>query len=227
MSDKKQTKQVELQSGTFEYAHVSPFKLNAVAQTERARYIKDELDDVEPKPPTYSITHGGGKIPGGKELPTWEQEYDYTVEYIAELRTELDALRDEHDERNQHVEVPPAIQARFVDLHNALDAWDEYVETVSKLGRAMQYKKRNAGFWLMFGKDMPEDDKWLKEQAVIGIDTSEVSGDPQERFVYWLETEFVSTEAEYLELVAIVEGRDREMQEARLVARSIFQHPLG
>ena len=91
----------------------------------------------------------------------------------------------------------------------------------------MQYKKRNAGFWLMFGKDMPEDDKWLKEQAVIGIDTSEVSGDPQERFVYWLETEFVSTEAEYLELVAIVEGRDREMQEARLVARSIFQHPLG
>lgn len=224
MPEEKETKQVVLESGTYPYVHVSPFKLNAVAQKARAQYIKDELDDKEPQVPTYTVTHGGGKLPDGQELPKWEQEYDYTIEYVAELRAEYDELRKEHNEHNQYVEIPVAIQARFVDLHNALDAWDDYWKIMAKIRRHVRYKKVNAGFWLMFEQYMPDGDEWIKEQAAIGIDADEVPSDSQERFIYWFETEFISTQAEYQDLLYIVEGRESEMLEARAVARGIFQH---
>lgn len=226
MSEEK-AQSVTLETGTYEYDHVSPFKLECVARQERARYIADELKGVEPVPPAYTISHGGGKLPNGQPLPKWEQSYDYTTEKIAELRAEYNELKAQYNEHDRYAEIPVAAEARFVDLHNALDTWDDYWQAMAEIGQAVRYKKRNVGFFLMFGRYMPDSDEWLKEQEAIGIDISEVPDDEQGRFIHWFQTEFVSTVEEYQDLTFIVEGQEGKMQEARRLVRGIFQHPMG
>jgi hypothetical protein len=211
---------IELERAELEYTHISPYYLNKVAQAERARYIKDELDGVEPKAPTYTIAHGGGSLPGGRTLEQWEQSYDYTDEYIAELREEYDGLK-------RQGELTVERQARFVDLHNTLDEWDAYVEVVSGLGAAIREKRYMVGLWRMFGHLVPENDDWIARQEEDGIDVGAIPDGERERFLYWLETELVATQQEFNDLILAVEGRDELMKEARRVSRAMFQRAVG
>lgn len=215
------TNKIELERMTLEYTNVSPFRLAAVGQAERARYIKDELDGIEPTPPTYTVTMGGGVLPNGTKLPDWEQVSDYTAEYIAQLQDEHDLL----------IEQPPTPQAqsRLVELRAILAAWEDYLTRLRGLGNAVRYERWKVGLWHAFKSNMPDNDNWIKEQKADGIDTSEIPTDERERFRYWLRTEAVSTQQEYNLLVFTVDQDERMIgvTQARIAAREMFQRPLG
>lgn len=209
-------KSIELERVTLTYVNVSPYRLNRVAKAERERYIKDELGDVEPQPPTYTIKCGGGRLPNGQDMPTWEETKEYTFEHIGQLIKERASLTGDS----------PAQVARMVQIDNALETWNVYYEKIVALGLAIRVKKRLVGFWHCFGHNMPDSEDWIKGQVEDGIDASEIPTDERERFQYWLETEAVSTKAELNELIRIVEGDEEKVMETR-IARDTFQRSLG
>lgn len=212
--------EIKLERMTLEYVNVSPFKLQRVAQAERARYIKKELDDVAPTPPTYTAQYGGGALPDGTALPSWEESYDYTTEYILQLNDEYESLE---------AQPPtPTTRARMAELHAILETWRAYVGQLSGLNGAMRLARWNAGLWHAFKDAMPNSDDWIKEQGRDGIDISKIPEDERERLVYWLETEAVSTQDEYNLLVYTIDQDERmiKVAEARIAARQMFQHPV-
>jgi len=211
--------ELELQRCTLEYTNISTWRLDCVSQAERERYIEDELDGIEPKPPIYTVICGGGILPSGKKLDTWTETHEYTAEHIDELRQEQARLK-------PRVSIA-AVQARLVDIHNAIAAWDEYYETVVNIGIAVQEKRYTVGLWRMFGGNMPEDDGWIKEQEADGINVGEIPTDERKRFIYWLKTEAVATQEEFDLLIDIVENRSEEVRKARQLARVMFRRSLA
>lgn len=208
--------EIKLERMTLQYTNVSPFMLQQVAQSERARHIKDELGGIEPTPPTYTAHYGGGTLPDGTELKKWEQVHDYTTEHVLKLNQEYELL--EAQERT------PAAQARFVELHAILETWRVYITQLKDLSGAMRLARWNVGLWYAFEDAMPEGDDWIKKQERDGIDISEIPKDERKRLIYWLQTEAVSTQDEYNLLVYTVDQDERliKVAEARLAARRIF-----
>ncbi len=211
--------ELKLERCTLTYTHISPFRLNRVGQAERKRYIETELNGVEPQVPTYTVKCGGGVLPSGKELPTWDETSDYTVKHIISLQAEYNNLKNRA--------VAPSDQARLVVLHNAIETWKKYVEVLNGINYAVNRQRWNVGLWHVFRENMPDDDDWIKEQKLDGIDISEIPDDERGRLRYWLETEAVSTQEEFNDLIRIVEGHDDKVKEARRIARDMFQRSVG
>ncbi len=210
---------IELERTTLKYTNISPWRLSRVAQAERARYIKKELDGIEPEPPTYTATLGGGKLPNGKPLPQWEETYDYTAEHIAELRDEYTEL--------ENRPATPAAWARLAELRDAIAAWDSYDEIAKALLQSIKKKRWEVGLWRVFSSNLPDDDGWIRELEADGIDTAEIPTDERERLYYWLEMVAVASQAEFLQLIAVVEGRGELVREAREITRAMFQPAMG
>lgn len=212
--------EIKLERMTLQYVNVSPFKLQQVAQTERARYIEKEFGGVEPTPPTYTAQYGGGELPNGTPLPAWEEEHDYTTEYILQLNDEHELLKEQPP--------TPTTKARIAELHAILKAWRAYVGQLNGLSGAIRLARWNTGLWHAFKDAMPGDDDWIKEQERDSIDISKIPKDERKRLVYWLQTEAVSTQDEYNLLVYTVDQDERmiKVAEARLVARGTFQYSV-
>ena len=216
------TETLKLERCELRYTNISPFRLQAVAQAERARYIREELDGVEPAPPSYTVQLGGGVMPNGTELRSWEESHEYTKEHIDTLREELDTLSNRPP--------TPTMQARLFELRSALIAWDAYQETLNKIGTAIRKKRWEVGLWHTFKENLPIDDAWIKELEADGIDPGEIPTDERERLVYWLEKVAVSTQDEFNTLLYTVDQDYRALemvQEARRVTREMFQRSLG
>lgn len=216
------TETLKLERCTLKYTNISPFRLQAVAQAERARYIREELDGVEPAPPSYTVQLGGGVLPNGTELPSWEESHEYTQEHINALQEEFDTL-------SKRPPTPTA-QARLFELREALAAWGAYQETLKRLGIAVRKKRWEVGLWHTFKENLSDDDGWIKELEADGIDTAEIPTDERERLVYWLEKVAVSTQDEFNTLLYTVDQDYRALelvQEARRVSREMFQRALG
>lgn len=213
---------VQLQRCTLTYTNVSPFRLQRVAQAERARYIREELDGIEPEPPEYIIHCGGGTLPNGKELAQWDESHPYTSEYIDQLQAELDTL--------DRQPATSSGQVRALELRAILAQWDDYRDKIEGLARAIRKRRYEVGLWHTFKANMPKNDDWVKEQIEDGLDAADIPTDKRERLLYWLETEAVATQDEFQELLYIAEQDTRAIeiiQEARRVTREMFQRPLG
>jgi len=217
MSDTLKLERCELK-----YTNISPFRLQAVAQAERARYIREELDGVEPTTPSYTVRCGGGIMPNGTPLPSWEESHEYTQEHINTLAEERDILARQP--------ATPTMQARLFELRSAIMAWDAYQDVLNKLAVSIRKKRWEVGLWHTFKENMPTDDAWIKELEADGVDPGEIPTDERERLVYWLEKVAVSTQDEFNILLYTVDQDYRALeiaQEARRVARAMFQRSLG
>jgi hypothetical protein len=214
--------QLTLERMTLTYKNISPFRLASVAQAERARYIRDELGGEEPKAPTYTTQVGGGKLPSGQELPSWQETHEYTAEHIAQLAEEHDRLA------NQPMTATASL--RLTELRQVLAAWGEYQEMLRGLNAAVRIKRWKVGLWHVFGENLPDNDDWVKELEADDIDTSEIPTDERAKLVYWLERVAVSSQDEFNLLTYTVDQNERAIalvNEARLVARRMFQRALG
>ncbi|MCP4540593.1 MAG: hypothetical protein GY832_25940 [Chloroflexi bacterium] len=210
---------IELERTTLEYTNISPWRLSRVSQAERNRYIKEELGGVEPKPPTYTVTLGGGKLPDGQPLPAWEETYDYTAEHVEELRNECAEL--------ENRPATSAAWARLAELREAVATWDAHFKIVSELGQSVRAQRWKVGLWHVFGLNLPDSDDWIEELETDGIDAAEIPTDKRERLYYWLEMVAVASQGEFNQLIALVEGRGELVREAREITRAMFQRPLG
>ena len=213
---------LKLERCTLKYTNISPFRLQAVAQAERARYIREELDGVEPTAPSYTVRCGGGVMPNGTALPSWDEPHEYTHEHINDLKDELGILSKQP--------ATPTMQARLFELRSAIMAWGDYQSTLNKLAIAIRKKRWEVGLWHTFKENLPTDDVWIKELEADGVDPSEIPTDERERLVYWLEKVAVSTQDEFNILLYTVDQDYRELekaQEARRITREMFQRSLG
>ena len=213
---------LELERCTLNYTNISPFRINAAGLAERERYIKDELDGIEPTPPTYTVVCGGGVTPSGQRLNSWTEEHKYTKEHIAEL----------HDERQRLVEqnTTPAIMARVTEIDAALAAWGDYLEKAIALHQAVTLHRRKTAIWHCYKDNLPEGDGWIEELAADGIDTSKIPDNERERLVYWIEKIAVSSQEE-LDVVVYTATQNEKglalVNEARQVARRMFQRAVA
>lgn len=213
---------LKLERYTLKYTNVSPFRLASVAQSERARYIRDELGGIEPKPPTYTAHYGGGKLPTGKELPTWTEDHEYTPEHIAQLKEEYERIMEQP--------MTQSAATRLSELRGVLSSWDDCLGKLRALNMAVRKKRWEVGLWHVFGENLPGNDDWVKELEADGIDTSDIPENERERLMYWLERVVVSTQDEFNLLLYTADQDERSlelMQEARRVSRAMFQRPLG
>ena len=102
--------------------------------------------------------------------------------------------------------------------------WREYLRLEKLLGQKIWAK--TAEIYLLRGvlEDMPDDDSWIKEQAEDGI---EVPKSDRERKIHWVKTELLQDSPEMMSLIAAIQGREQEVEQAATVAAGMFQRPMG
>ncbi len=72
--------------------------------------------------------------------------------------------------------------------------------------------------------DLPEGNAWIEEQEFIGLSVPE---EPHERKIYWLETEVLANEADYMAAVSGVMEASGVPEEVISEAQASFRGPLG
>lgn len=119
---------------------VSQFYIAQVRQAARKKYLDEHYDGVEPEPPRHTVTLGGGNLPNGAPLPTWEEFYDYTEETIET--------------------ASPADKA----------AWAEYIEARAALQDAENIAAWHVYGYRGVVDEPSEDDTWAERQREDGIE---------------------------------------------------------